>query len=419
MAVIIAQTRKELRQTIGHRSGAMFASATTSTGSTTSFIDTELPNADNSQNGKHFIQTSGANDGSIRTVDEYSGGSKTGRFRTAMSSSVASGVTYEIWDSDMPVARVHEFINAAVRSVTRKGAPPTTDRSIHSSRKVYSYTVPTAVVGVQRIEYRALVNREDIENCEAAWSESSDSDVTVSLDNGDYRQGSGALKLVVAGTVSTGDILASQAISADLTGMTHVEFWAKASAATAAADLALILSTTANAGTETEKLALPALVANTWTRCRVALANPHDDGAIISAGLEYDANEQANTVWLDGIEATESGTERWEFIHRNYWRIDKGQREIVFDWEGLEQAGYSRLKIIGAKSPGELSSDTDSCDIDPEYIINYALALVMRARADRNADTREAAHLEAERLYGTALDRMRRMQTPSGMRWVD
>lgn len=419
MAVIAAQTRKQLRQTIGYRLGSMLTSSTTAAGSTTSFEDTELPAGDGTQNGKHFVQTSGDNDGSIRIIEEYIGGSKIGRFRTAMGSAVASGVTYELHDSDMPPARIHDAINEAIRTVTRKGAPPSTDISIHTTSKLLSYSIPTAMVGIARVDVRTLYNREDIDNADSAWSESNDSDVTVSLDDEDYREGSGSNKLVVAGTVSAGDILVSQSGSWDLTGMTHVEWWAKASTATAAGDLALILSTTANAGTETEKLAFPALTANTWTRCRVALANPESDGAIISVGVEYDANNAANDIWIDGVEATQTGSEWWEPIPRRNWRIDKDNRELVLDPEAQGWAMHHMLKINGVKKPTELSSDTDSCDVEPEYIINYATAALMRARGDRRGASRDGAMVEADRLTALALDWRRRAQSINGIRWVD
>lgn len=420
MAVIASQTREQLRKTLGFRSGAMVASTTTSAGAVNSFVDTELPNADRSQDGKHFIQTSGDNDGSIRIVDEYIGGTKTGRFRTAMSNAVASGVTYELWDEDMPPARVHEFINAAIRTITRKGATPSTDISIHSSRKLSGYALPTALVGIQRVEYRAFVNREDIDNCDGVWSELVDGDVTASLDDEDHREGSGACKFVLAAGLGAGDIIASQNIgSVDLSGMTHCEWWVKSNTSTAAGALQLILSTTASAGTETELLDVPALVADTWTRVRVALANPESDTAIVSVGLKYTVDFGAATVWLDKIEGTEEDSETWEFVHRNYWRIDKDQRKLFFDVEGVGLIGHSLLKLIGVKKPTELSSDTDTCDVHPEYIINYALSQLMRARADRNSNTREAAHIEADRLLATAQLSLRRVQTPSGVRWVD
>lgn len=419
MALVVPQTRQELRHTIGYRLKAMITSTTTSAGTTSSFVDTELPHVDRWAAGKHFVQTSGDNNGSIRIVDEYIGGATQGRFRTAMGSAVASGVTYDLFDEDVAPARIHDAINEAIRTVTRKGAPSSEDRSLHSSRTQTTYAIPSAIVGIQRIDYRSYYDREDIDNCDAAWSESNDSDVTVSLDDEDYREGSGAMKLVVAGTVSAGDILVSQDVSTlDLSGMTHVEWWAKASTATAAGDLALILSTTADAGTETEKLAFPALTANTWTRCRVALANPQDDTAIISVGVEYDANEAANDIWIDGVEATEENTEDWEPVERRLWRIKQDDREIFFDREAVDTIGHSNLLLTGVKTPTILSSDTDSCDVEPEYILNYATAQLMRSVGDRRGTSRDAAHTEADRLMGMALDWRRKVSAPNGIRWV-
>jgi hypothetical protein len=264
--------------------------------------------------------------------------------------------------------------------------------------------------------------REDLHNCDSNWTESSGANTTATLDDEDYRQGNGSVKFVVGAGVGDGEILGSTTLlssDGDLVGTTHIECWMKALTATAASDLAIILSATASAGSETDKIAVPALTANTWTRVRVALSNSQDDGAIISLGLEYDANSAANTIWIDGVETTEEDSGDWEYVHRNYWSIDKDERKLFFDSEGQHQIGHSLLKLIGRKEPTELDADTTSCDVDPEYIIEYALSNLMRARADRNASSREAAHIEADRLMLSAIRRAARMQTPSGVRWVD
>lgn len=420
MAVIAAQTRKQIRQTIGYRLGAVVVSSTTSAGTTSSFADTELPNSDGFANGKHFVQASGDNDGSIRIVEEFTGGPKTGVLRTAMGSTIASGVTYELWDEDMPPARVHDAINEAIRAVTRKASPPSTDTSIHTSTKLTTYSIPTAVVGIRRVDYRDRYDREDIDNADAVWSELVDTDVTASLDDEDYREGSGSNKFVLAAGLAANDIIASENVSTvDLSGMTHVEWWAKSTVTTTAGDLQLILSTTASAGTETELLDFPALTAGEWTRCRVALANPESDSAIISVGIKYTTDIGAATIWIDGIEGTLDNSEVWTPIHRNFWNIDKDSRELVFERSARWEARHALLRITGRKKPTELASDTDSCDVDPEYIINYATAQLMRARGDRNASNREAAHIEADRLMQLAIDWRRRIHSPTGIRWVD
>ena len=416
MPIISAQTRKQLRQSIGLNLGAVKLSTTTSAGLATSFTDSELPGSDKFADGKHFVQVSGANDGSIRVIDEYSGGAKTGRFRTAMGATVASGVSYELWDSDMPPERTHDYINRAIRTVTRKGAPTSTDITIHTSTRVRSYTLPTTFIGVQHVLYRASYDHVKIDNCDSVWSELVDADVTASLDSEDDREGSGSCKFVLAAGLGAGDIIASEATGTlDLSGMTHCEWWMKSSVATAAADLQLILSSTANAGTETELLSVPALVANIWTRVRVALANPYSDTAIVSAGLKHTVDLGAATVHTDRIEATEEDSEQWERVHWDDWRIDSDRGDLVFtDF----YVGHSMLKIIGVKLPTELTADTSSCDIDPEYIIDYATSQLMLARADRKATSRESANTQADVLYQRAQRRMSRMDTPSGVRWV-
>ena len=419
MAVIAAQVRKQLRQNIGDRLGAVVVSTTTTAGSTASFVDTELARADNSLNGKHFGQVSGDNDGSVRIIDQFIGESKQGSFRTVMGSAVASGVTYELWDSDMPPVRVNSFINEAIRTITRKGAPPSTDISIHSTTELTAYTVPTALVGIQRVEYRRRVDREDIHNCDGVWSELVDANVTASLSVEDKREGSAANRFVLAAGLAANDIIASQSVGTlDLSGMTHVEFWAKSSVGQASNSLQLILSTTASAGTETELLGFGVLAAGAWTRVRVALSNPESDTAIISVGIKLATDFGAATIWVDGIEATQEGSETWQYVHRNFWRIDKDRRELIFDVEGAGVIRHSLLKLLGRKKPSQLSSDTDSCDIEPEYIIDYAASQLMRARADRNASSREADLIDADRLMTRALLSLSRVQTPSGTRWV-
>ena len=419
MAVILSQTRKQLRQSIGFNLGSIITSTTTSAGSTSAFTDTELPGGDQWANGRHFMQTSGDNDGSVRIVEDFTGGAKTGRFRTAMGSAVASGVTYELHDKDMPPARYHDFINRAIRTVTRKGAPPKTDLTIHTSRHVRSHALPTALTGIRHIQYRCYYDHVQIDNCDSTWSELVDGDVTASLDYEDVREGSGACKFVLGANLGAGDIIASESVgSLDLSGMTHFEGWIKSTVATSAGDLQFILSTTASAGTETELVSVPALTANTWTRLRVALSAPSALTAIVSVGLKHTTDLGEATVHVDGLEATEDGSETWATLHRNDYRIDRDQRELVITPTG-SYVGHSLLKILGVQKPTELTSDTDTCDVDPEFIIAYATSQLMLARADRNATSRQAAQIEADALYARALRLQARMRSPSGVQWID
>lgn len=143
-----------------------------------------------------------------------------------------------------------------------------------------------------------------IEDCEDVWNESVDADVTVSVVT-DAKAGTNSNKFVVAATAVAGDILATEAIPAtDISTATDCRFWIKTSVATAAGDLQLLLSEAANAATPAETLNVPALVANTWTYVKVALASAAASrDAIISVGLKYAVDIGACDIYIDDIQA--------------------------------------------------------------------------------------------------------------------
>ena len=421
MAVLLAQTREELRVSIGYNLGAVYVSTMTSSGSSTTFVDATLEQVDDYINGFWFVGTSGSNDGEIRPINDFTGSSGTGTIRGDALASTADGDTYEVWDKDMPPHRLHDFINRAIRMMPRKASPPSTDLSLHSSREIRLYDVPTDLVGIEEIWYRAAEDREDIDNCDAAWSESKDNDVEIIRSEEDKREGSASNKFEIADGLGAGDMIATQDISTkDLTGMTHIEGWLKTDTAITAGQLQIILSTTANAGTAKETLNIPAISdTRTWTRFRIAMSNPEDCSAIISVGLKYTADIGAAIVHLDGVEATQNDSGQWERLHWNLWDIDRDQRKIRFTPEAAAHVGHSALKLAGRKKPAILSADATSCDIEPEWIIQKTSALAMRARSDRTADQRQAAMLEAERYDVLAAFALRKIQGPGRIRWVD
>jgi len=55
MAVIVGQTREELRKSIGHNLGAIRVGTMTGSGSTSTGVDAEMPNADDHENGNHLV----------------------------------------------------------------------------------------------------------------------------------------------------------------------------------------------------------------------------------------------------------------------------------------------------------------------------------------------------------------------------
>ena len=421
MAVIVGQTREELRKSIGHNLGAIRVGTMTGSGSTSTGVDAEMPNADDHENGNHIVFTSGTNDGSIRIQTSYVGSSTTFTTRgDVLAASTADGDTYESWDEDMPPARVHDMIDRAVRTITRKGAPPSTDISLHTYRDRRNYEFPTAFVGLQHLNYRSSYTWTSIHNCNTVFDEVVDADVTASADGEDYASGNSANKFVLATGLGPTDIIASDSISSlDLSGYDTVEFWIKSTVALTAGQLRLRLSASASAAATTEELAIPATSAGTWTRHQVALANPHSDTAIISVGLIHTSDIGAATVWLDEVRAFVEDSAIWSRVSRANYTRDKDRRELVLNGTAYNQTRYSLLKMEGYKKPTALTADSSTCDVEPEYLIMRTTAWLMRARGNRYAGRREADHLEAERLEGLAELWMSRQRLPQGTIWVD
>ena len=421
MAVIVGQTREELRKSIGHNLGAIRVGTMTGSGSTSTGVDAEMPNADDHENGNHIVFTSGTNDGSIRIQTSYVGSSTTFTTRgDVLAASTADGDTYESWDEDMPPARVHDMIDRAVRTITRKGAPPSTDISLHTYRDRRNYEFPTAFVGLQHLNYRSSYTWTSIHNCNTVFDEVVDADVTASADGEDYASGNSANKFVLATGLGPTDIIASDSISSlDLSGYDTVEFWIKSTVALTAGQLHLRLSASASAAATTEELAIPATSAGTWTRHQVALANPHSDTAIISVGLIHTQEINGATVWLDEVRAFVEDSSIWSRVSRANYKRDKDRRELILNETAYNQTRYSLLKMEGYKKPTALTADSSTCDVEPEYLIMRTTAWLMRARGNRYAGRREADHLEAERLEGLAELWMSRQRLPQGTIWVD
>ena len=421
MAVLLTQTRQEIRADIGYNMGSVFEGTATASGSASTLVDTNLKNSDNLYNDMQIIFTSGTNnDGQVRFISDYVGSTGTITIRgDDLTDATADGDTYELWDRDMPIARIHSFINRAVRMYPRKGGP-LTEITTHSSRELHSYDVATAMTGVEKIEYRKRYGWVDLSNCDSVWSELVDTDVTLSQDQKSKREGSASMVLELADALSAGDIAAAQSIgSQDLRGMTHVEGWIWTDTALTAAQLQLILSASASAGTETELISIPAITSTrTWTRFRVALANPEDDGAIISLGLKHTEDIGAATVKLDGIIATTVDDELWETLNWNYWGVNRDQRKFFVTEDGWDILGHNMLRLTGRQKPTLLNADGTSCDISSEWIIQKASALALHARADRSAERRKAAAIDAERFDVLAQLAARRIQGPGQIRWL-
>ena len=382
MAVLQGRTRAQLRQSIGYNLGAVYVSSSSSGGTTTTIVDNTLTGGDDDPNGKWVVfNDADGTSGQVTRVADYVASSTTLTVSPAIAASSATDDTYELWDDIYPPARIDDFINQAIMDTIGHAWDPVEKLDLHTDGTTQRFDVPSGVSMIKDLYYRAKVDYERLHACAVAFDETIDSDITVSLDTKDKKQGTQSNKFVIAAGASAGDLATDSITSKNISGYDYIEFWVKSTVATSAGNLKLHLDDTASCASPVESISIPALTADTWTFVRDQIDNPELCSAIISVGLEYDSDLGACTVWLDDISAVKNDSAQWEKIPRNLWRIDKEAKDIVFDNYAHSVARYSLLKIVGGDKPVLLTSDSATSEINEQFIIARATGLALASNS--------------------------------------
>lgn len=380
MPVIQGRTRQQLRQSIGYNLGALTAATVTSNGSTTTLIDNLVRGGDDSQNGKWiYYTTSGNNSEKVTRVSDYVQSSTTMTLSPALAASTAADDTYEVWDDAYSPSVINEFINQAIIDATGHAYDPVEKLDLHGDGHSARLDIPSGISMVSRVDYRAAVDSVDIHDSESTFDEKTDSDFTQSLDTQDRKSGNSALKFVIAAGASAGDFVTDSISSLDLSKYDTLEFWIKSTVATSAGNLKILLDDTASCASPLETLSVPALTADTWKFCRVSLANPETDSAIISVGFEYDSDLGACTVWLDEVKAVRNDSAIWATLSRRAWRLDKEAADLVLTMDGRQSVGSRLIKLVGGDKPALLTADSTATEVDDQFVIAKATALALSA----------------------------------------
>ena len=380
MPVIQGRTRQQLRQSIGYNLGALTASTVTSNGSTTTLIDNLVRGGDDSQNGKWiYYTTSGSNSEKVTRVSDYVQSSTTMTLSPALAASTAADDTYEVWDDAYSPSVINEFINQAIIDATGHAYDPVEKLDLHGDGHSARLDIPSGISMVSRVDYRAAVDSVDIHDSESTFDEKTDSDFTQSLDTQDRKSGNSALKFVIAAGASAGDFVTDSISSLDLSKYDTLEFWIKSTVATSSGNLKILLDNTASCASPLETLSVPALTADTWKFCRVSLANPETDSAIISVGFEYDSDLGACTVWLDEVKVVRNDSAIWATLSRRAWRLDKEAADLVLTMDGRQSVGSRLIKLVGGDKPALLTADSTATEVDDQFVIAKATALALSA----------------------------------------
>lgn len=390
--VIQARTLKQIRQAVGYNirgknpSGrAVWVGSTTSAGGdTSSVVDTKLVGGDDEYNGHYVKFVSGTLDGEQSRASDYSASAYDITVAPVFTVTVPTGASYEMWDDPYDPTFINELINQQILDATGRVYDAEVDVSLHLHPDVWSYSIPSQFAMINKLEQRVVLSDIEVHSCDRLFDETTDANFTQSLDTEDKRRGNSSLKVVVAAGASAGDLITDAIASTNLSKYTYLEFWANCTVAATAGQLSIKLDDTAACVSPLETLAVPALTANVWTFCRVALANPETDTALISVGLDYTADLGACTIWLDDIRAVQDTRVIWDEIPRHQWHIDQEGRLLVFKL----QPRYRLLKVHGGDKPALLTADSSVSEIDDWYIICGATAAILQATSDGSVASR-------------------------------
>jgi len=405
MAVIQDRTRLEIRESIGRAMGAIIGVATGG-GDTSSLIDElRLAGGDDEHIGK-FVQINSATNitaGDQSRVSDYSGSGHDATCSPVFDGAVAAGDTYEMWPEHFDPDEINDMIERAASDVARLNLKPKKATGKFTLSNVYEYAFLSGFETLHMVEYVANVGIEhDIHLCEYAWDELVDGDVTASADSTYNVEGSACLKLVVAAGCGAGDILATENItSLDITDCDQVEIFIRSSVALDAGDLQLLLDNTAQCASPVETINIPATTANTDTHHVLTLANPQSDSAIVSVGIKMVTDKGAFTLYVDRIKAVKSTSREYRELNPQYWDIVKDTTNYLkLTPSGMSVVGNNNnLRLSGLQLPDIMDADTDTSDIDSEYIIEFCLGYIMLNHSFKesldieNLDEKGKAHM--------------------------
>jgi len=376
MAIVQGRTRAQLRQSIGYNLGATQVSSASGTGSTTTIVDNTLVGGDDNHIGKWVVFNDvSASTVEISRVSDYVASTTTLTVSPAFAQTTVANDTYELWDDIYPPLRVEDFINQSILDATGHAYDPVESLALHTDGKTQRFDIPSGLSMIQNLYYRSKVDYVRLLSCNSVMDENVDSDFEVTADTKMKKQGTASNRIAIADGASAGDIVTDSITSKDISEYDYIEFWIRSSVATSAGNLKILLDNTANCASPLETLNVPALSIDTWTFCRVALSNPESDTEIISVGLEYDSDLGACTVWLDDISVVKNDSAQWDKLPRNLWKIDKQEKDVIIDHYTHGLARYNLLKIVGGDKPALLTADTDTSELDEQYIIARATAL--------------------------------------------
>jgi hypothetical protein len=160
------------------------------------------------------------------------------------------------------------------------------------------------IVPIPAVSCVAENSMEVIDDCEAAWDESVGAGVVVSVDNVDFKVGTGCNLFTVADGAAVGQLAVNGFGPIDARIYAYVKMWLKSSVAIADGELQWQLGATAGCSSPLKELNIGALSANTWTEKTLALGDASSLSSVCSHSIAMDIDKGAFTLRVDQVRFT-------------------------------------------------------------------------------------------------------------------
>jgi len=198
MALTYSKTLKDLRQAVGRNLGKMVTGTTTATGTNTTARDTKLFGGDDEYIGSYIHLTSGTYDGTTHRITDYTASTGTMTF-AQMGGTVASSVTYELWENGFDPDVVDEFIDQAILELAGRSYDPIENLDIHTDGINARWEIPSNIEMIQDVYYRDKFTVKELHNCDTVFTATNNASGTIvpSVVTEDKKRGSGANKFVL------------------------------------------------------------------------------------------------------------------------------------------------------------------------------------------------------------------------------
>ena len=397
MALTYSKTLTYLRRSVGRNLGKMVTGTTTATGTNTTARDTKLFGGDDEYIGSYIHLTDGTYNGTTHRITDYTASTGTMTF-AQMGGTVASSTPYELWENGFDPDVVDEFIDQAVLELAGRAYDPIENLDLHTDGINTRWEIPSNIEMIQDVYYRDKFTFKELHNCGVVFDETTEGNapsvvMTQSIDTEDYKRGGSSLRLDIATGLAANDFITDSITSVNISKYDYLEFWIKSTVNTNDADLNIHLDngTVTGDGNDKEALNVPALTADTWKYCRLALQKPEEDTAIVSIGFKMEVDKGAFVVHLDDIKVVKNDTAVWEKLPRDTWRIDKegtvqgaSTADLVLSDRGRALASYRMIKLVGGDKPALFSgTDATTTEVMERFVIAYATALTAQAGSTR------------------------------------